>query len=322
MSLPIDLTADQRSLSNDFAPLFVFAPNSRCGSTLLQRLFNSSREILIYGEDLYFMQSLRSSLTLLLDAKCGGSGWQEAKNGNFEFWSNDLLPDPHEYARSAESNLNRTVRYHAKEARSLGAPRWGLKLPLAEIDYYPAIRHFLPQAGIVFLVRSPLMAAASAKARRFINDHYELERFARLWAQNVRQYMPRVQSEPAVVQLFRYEDLLSEPSRTVERLSAFSGIQRFDRKVLAKKINCPGVNGNGSSQSGYVESIPLTKAEEEIVLRCAEREMKWLGYLESNKSRSDSPHKHISSPAVVAFPKPRNQSTAGSYAAATHDANE
>ena len=48
--------------------MFVVAPCARNGVTLLQRLLNSSRKIIVYGENVYFMHRLPEMVRFIVHA--------------------------------------------------------------------------------------------------------------------------------------------------------------------------------------------------------------------------------------------------------------
>lgn len=137
-----------------------------------------------------------------------------------------------------------------------------------------------------------MAAAASAKARQFIKDDYDLERFARLWSQNVRHYMSRNEVEPNRVLVLRYEELLAKPAEHLDRLSSFTGVSGFHPSVLSVKINCPEADGVGMNRTRYVPPIELMDSEIEIIERVSGREMQRLGYFNSKDVRSDCPHQN------------------------------
>lgn len=110
---------------------------------------------------------------------------------------------------------------------------WAEKTP-ANAFYGSLFARWFEDVKVINIVRDGRDVACSAKSRWPWRDHKStLER----WAKHLKRALKdqALMSEGSYVNI-RYEDLVQEPKRTIERLSGFMGID-VDEKMLSDKIS-------------------------------------------------------------------------------------
>lgn len=121
-----------------------------------------------------------------------------------------------------------------------GKARWGCKSTFT-VHHVAAVLAERPDARFLWLVRDPRDVAASSKRSVFNPFHPHLT--ARLWETQQRIALAeREQRGPGVVHLIRYEDLVSAPRPTLERMGDFIGesiepaMLSHDRSLPARRL--------------------------------------------------------------------------------------
>ena len=106
-------------------PVFIFAASWRTGSTLLQRMFNGTGELLMYGEPqtLWALEQSFSQAYRVCSENVGQ--WREfRRSGPERAWAPNLSPEVHN-GRAGFKALFDTM--YGKPSRDLGYNRWGFK---------------------------------------------------------------------------------------------------------------------------------------------------------------------------------------------------
>jgi len=219
-------------------PLFIFSAGWRSGSTLLQRLVNSSGEYVIWGEPYAradFVRHLADSLRPISpwwpneeDVVAAADG-----SGAADRWTANLHP-----------RVPALVEAHRDFFRTLfavpgaEAPAWGFKEVRLGGDEALYLKFLFPRCKILFLVRDPAEAYASYKVWRSWYRSWPEEQvrtpaaYGRLWAELARSFEARRERLGAF--LVRYEDLYAE-SPAVAELEDYLGAP-VDRSVLSRRI--------------------------------------------------------------------------------------
>lgn len=250
----------------EIAPVLVFAPCWRCGTTLVQRLLNSSGRIVIYGEDQYLLNMIATTWQLAHDRRMHQSSLRTFLKGNTETWSNAVLPNPAEYAECAVDSFHRQLRRHQDWSESNGFARWGFKSPLQEAELVRMAAELMPGARIIFVYRNPYEVASSAKARRFVADAHELRALARRWSRNVTWFLESGLADTSNVLSLRYEHLIQDRRDGVALIEEFCGVEGIRADVFERKINAPiGSTAFGDFPTGYVEPAALNAEERAII---------------------------------------------------------
>jgi len=274
------LTMDQ--LQRTLKPVFVIAPTARNGITLIQRLLNSSGQIIVYGENLHLIHSLPSmAITAVESHRQAASEFDNARKqflaGQTEGWTSNLWPDTARFANAlCEAFYNAAVVYE-QCSREYGYGRWGLKNPLKDPYIIPRMLTLLPNCRFVFMHRHLFDVVRSAKARRFITNQQQLIEYAQLYQANMNAVLntPRPQT-----MIIRHADLVADPEPVLSRLEAFVGVSGIDRSVMDRKINTfAGTKDQGRSATGYIDPEPLTDREQAVCMEIAQPMLQQAGYL-------------------------------------------
>jgi hypothetical protein len=114
-------------------------------------------------------------------------------------------------------------------ARQEGKPRWGCKSTFT-VDQVEHVHARLPNARFIWLVRDPRDVAASSKESVFNPCHPVLT--SRLWQRQQLECLRLERLLPRTHWLrLRYEDLVSEPERTVREVCQFIELP-FEQQML------------------------------------------------------------------------------------------
>ncbi|CAN0165444.1 unnamed protein product, partial [Chrysoparadoxa australica] len=254
------------------SPLFVVAPQTRCGTTFLQRLLNSSREILIYGENNFLIESLPNLLAAVMfnfsgqRAEAMTATRQRVFSGGWDGWYPDLSPEPNNYLVLTMRQIVEHYLYYEEDARGLGRSNWGMKYPLKDAACMPVIAHVLPNARFIVLYRHVADALASARARTFVTDQASAERFVQSWNDNMTWLT--TWTGPQILRV-RYEDLVADPDAQLPEILKTAGISSIDRETFGVKLNTFAGAGAGRDTSGYVPPAALSDEDRAIIAALA-----------------------------------------------------
>jgi hypothetical protein len=230
-------------------PIFICASGWRCGSTLLQRLLCSHPEVHIWGENRGICVELQRLYQQLVDLQpLSEHAGKEYKALGTNGWIAMLNPPLEEFSAGIGALI---VRYFGEPVRAMGKSRWGFK----EVRHGGATVEFLhrlfPDARFLLLVRDPWDCLASARATTVQGQTHGLlpevgdaAAFLEHWARIAESFLQPWPSETAL--RMRYEDLLTMPERTVERLSEFLDVSHggFSSKTF------------GVARRGWLEEDP------------------------------------------------------------------
>ena len=239
--------------------VFVSAPTSRCGTTLVQRLLNSSPDALVFGEGvgsalLELVEAAAKRSRVLARADEHRRDLARALAGE-QFWCPHLTGDPRGFAGLFVESLERFVRFHEAEVRAHGRGRWGAKLPTVSIDGLRTLLTVLPGTRLVYVVRDLVAAARSAKSRRFLETPADFERFAELWREGV-EGIEGLRAHDRVLILDHDRIERRDPTLLAE-LATFTGARALDPAVLHARVN----TWMGSVAEGHAPDQELAPAE-------------------------------------------------------------
>ncbi len=266
-------------------PIFIVAPSRRCGTTLLQRAINSSKEAVIYGENFNFLENYPEMLSGVvgnLRIKIRNTKYARTRvlSGDCDFDASMLYPDYEEYARIMTDHLLRMFRYYERKSKYYGYETWGLKHQIRSAKAFLAFFRFFRSARYIFLYRNIIDAAKSDKAR-FPTKYNKPENFGTLglvWSSNV-QFM-RQMTGNNVLHL-DYRDISPPSSVMIENIKQFCGISHMDNDIFQKRINVSPILDSLSvteKTSNYRAPKELTEAECEALLLHARETCRQLGY--------------------------------------------
>jgi hypothetical protein len=250
----------------DLDPVIVTSPTTRCGTTLVQRLLNSSKDAFIYGEEIgHEIQLLANWLGRMvrftdLSGAALNADFQRALSGDQSSWRPGLTPPPEVLLKAWGETFYQLPAHLAEYSRSVGRTAWGFKYPGLAPDMIEQLLVLMPRAKIVYIFRNAADALRSAKARKFVRSSEEVAQFCALWATNLRG-MASLSEEQRILFL-KYEDLIHEPGDHTAALELFTGTSGADLGVFDQRINTfEGVAAEGFSPSQYIPPAPLTGEE-------------------------------------------------------------
>ena len=223
------------------SPIFLFSAGWRSGSTLLQRLVMSDKQVLIWGEpydECGPVQAMAETMKAFRpDWPPSDYFYDGTPPGQLTgSWVANLFPAPDALWAAHRQYFDTLFDAPATGA---GAARWGIKEVRLDIEHARYLKWLYPNARFVFLYRNPLEAYSSYC--RYGRSWYDLfpdspiftpTAFGTHWRRLMEGYVAGTESIGAM--LLRYEDLIGT-NPPLDALDAHLGIQT-DHSVLEKKI--------------------------------------------------------------------------------------
>lgn len=180
-------------------------------------------------------------------------------------------------AGEGEPDLDALYREAALAAAALYGKRRLCLKDTSLVFYLDHLWRILPEAKVIFLIRSPLDISASIRVRaggsgRFLRNALAWSRGTRLARQGQDRY-------PERLRLLRYEDLIQRPEATLRQICAFIG-EDFDPAMLDIRLINPAeveqgaaLEGASGFQSQRIDTYRqhLTLAEAAAVARLLDR---------------------------------------------------
>jgi hypothetical protein len=243
--------------------LVILSPVHRSGSTLLQRICNSRKGTLIWGEHgglLAHFANIYASAAYFSTA--GGSERADyfGQGENPNLWIADMCPELG-YAQAAVVESARAFLGAFYGQYREGHDILGFKEVHYGREELELIRACCPATEIVLLVRNPLDTWRSTPRGWYLS----LDEWAERWRANV-EYFTAFAAADAHCRLLRYEDLVAQEPRTLAALAEVAKVSRPQAAaVLAHKI--------GSNDAG------LSAAEWAAILDRCRGPMTAMGYL-------------------------------------------
>jgi len=274
-------------------PVFVFAPAARCGITLMQRLLNSSRQIIIYGENNLLVNILPHNIFALnTTADQHYRARQKLLNGEYDFWSSAIWPDVQQWCGSVIKSIELLLRMYQDSSAKDGFAKWGIKSPIEDARFCAFYFQTFPASKVIFLYRHIVDVMMSYKSRKWIPTLNECAKIANKWCRNVSYMLGG--DVPGRVMVIRYEDMLANKDEYVERIENLLGITGIDKSVFNRKINTfQGNKEMGYSPNQYIDPNELSAEEIEVIKKIADEFLKRCNYpsveerLEEKKSQRE-----------------------------------
>ncbi|MCG3181948.1 MAG: hypothetical protein BIFFINMI_04394 [Phycisphaerae bacterium] len=259
-------------------PLFIFSPNARCGITLLQRLFNSTRKMIVYGENALLAVALPAHLVGLAgQAPELDAARKRLLTGDYDFWSSSIWPSTARVQQAVVDSIRHLLGTYQQCATEDGFARWGFKNPISDGRHIRLFRDVCPQARIIFIHRHIADIVRSQKARKWLDSVGKVAAEAQRWAR-IMQYMADATGDDRLL-VIRYEEMIASPEEWADRLETFADIRGIDRAVFDRKVNTfAGSQRNGHSPDEYIDPEELAPAEMEAIHRLAGAALRQAGY--------------------------------------------
>lgn len=121
--------------------------------------------------------------------------------------------------RNLAAIVDAIMRYHA-EVNAVPCQRWADKTPAHSLAM-PEIHALYPQARFIHMLRDGVDSIASWYARDIDPD---IEVTAKRWESHVRAVGAFSANHPSLVQVLRYEELVTNPAPHVQRICEFVGL--------------------------------------------------------------------------------------------------
>lgn len=262
-------------------PVFVVAPSARNGITLMQRLLNSTRQIVIYGENVDLMDRLPAMVhTAVVTHTQFGEQFEASRrrffNETTEGWTSNLWPSSEHNMLIMFEAFNKVAAMYQQTTEQNGLSRWGVKNPMTSPHMVMRLRAIIPQARFIFLYRNLYDVLRSARARKFIDSPESRDQYITNWHDNMLAVLDNPMPDTLIMS---HEDLVANPQESIAAIEQFAEVQGIDPAVLDQKINTfVGPTEAGLSPTGYIEPEPLTEEDVESAQRIAGSLLERLGY--------------------------------------------
>ncbi|MFO7662958.1 MAG: sulfotransferase [Chloroflexota bacterium] len=252
-------------------PIFIFSSGHRCGSTLLQRLLNSSPDVLIWGEH-------NGYLNHYIQIYHNLQKWEQKMthyrgiflNDGYNNFIANMMPETYELKEAA---LLHIYGIFGIPALRLGRNIWGFKEVRYGVDVALFLQNLFPRARFIHLVRD--ISACFLSMRRWElsenNEWLPEWTLASLdnWERICRGFLeegPQLRNLLSI----RFEDMIAEPVQLIEKLGDYLHVpaDNFDRNVFVKKISSVNVDGSGDLSSNPKATIT---EEDRVIINIPER---------------------------------------------------
>lgn len=219
-------------------PVFIFSAVWRSGSTFLQRLTSSNKDIFIWGEP-YRRSAVVTSLAgqfRAFTAKWPMDRYFVSAFLDDDFthqWTANCYPEMQDFL---DAHVAYFERLFMRPAAALGKQRWGVKLVTLSVDHAHYLRWLFPRARFIFLIRNPYDAYRSYRPwgnwyLAWPNEPvFTASAFGKLWKRLADDYIRHHEEVDGL--LLQYESL--HESSTVARLSDYLGFETAAPDSLAR----------------------------------------------------------------------------------------
>ncbi|WP_017711059.1 sulfotransferase [Prochlorothrix hollandica] len=233
-------------------PIFIFSAQWQSGSTLLQRLINSDRRVLIWGEPFHksnLVQSLGNSLRSFTaqfppeDYFIDSPNFRDSEDQFDRRWTANLYPELQTLI-TAHRGFYHSL--YGQPALDRGFERWGIKEVRLSMDHAYYLKWLFPRAKFLFLYRNPYKAYQSCHTWRDLYLRWPdvpvptPQVFGTLWREMVEGYQAGYQQVDGL--LIKYEDFCAG-SPAVDQLSDYLDLnlkaEAMDRKIGSQRQTTP-----------------------------------------------------------------------------------
>lgn len=208
------------------SPIFIVGAN-RSGTTLLRLILNAHSRIAIPDELIYFHSDM-AGIPIEQWRRPGLSPDAYARFVDRFLKSNceplkelDVMQLKHEILEKGPADLKHPYQVALEAwARYHGKQRWGEKTP-GNLFYADVILEMFPDAKFIHLVRDPRAGVYSMMGFIFLPDDVVFNALNRHKHMTVGRAILEQNVPPAQRMTVRYEDLVTDPSSTVQAICAF-----------------------------------------------------------------------------------------------------
>jgi hypothetical protein len=243
------------------SPVFIFAASWRSGSTWLQRLVMTAREIIVWGEPFDrsgIVQKLARQLLPFAGDWPTTDRFAQVDAPNLaDRWVASFYPPMPSLLEAHRAFL---CALFEMPARQRGFDRWGFKETRLDTEHATYLQLLFPGARFLFLVRNPMDAFESYRTWGYWYDEWPSvvatpREFGRMWARLAADFLAHHDEVGGL--LLRYEDLVTGAVdvRAVARHLALDlspgaaarcisgrrrpkpALPRVDRKLLRREVD-------------------------------------------------------------------------------------
>ena len=224
--------------------MFIFSAGWRAGSTLLQRLILSSKEVALWGEPLGntgTIARLCHSLTAINGSWPPDSYLADriAYDDPSNEWVANYTPPMVNLRNAHRQFMMQWFGVPANE--TFGMKRWGIKEVRLTVHHAIYFKWLFPAARFVFICRNPYDSYRSWKGNRWRDvwpSYYRLSPFAfsRHWRLLVDGFTFHGQMVDAM--FIKFEDMVAKKI-DLAKLASHIQVQGLDGRVLQKKVRGP-----------------------------------------------------------------------------------
>ena len=221
-------------LNENLRPFFIVG-SGRSGTTLLRRILYAHPELHIPPEN----HVMRNTIPLFYEHR--KQRWEVlvylALSGldlhpQFETFEMNLLPlarklvkTPH-HQRSLAFIFDQFYRYHA-HLKGRSCQRWGDKTPL-NVFYLERILSVFPDAQVIHMVRD---GADVIPSYLKMGRYEQIEEAAKRWKRSIEAGRRFIEQHPSHCVEVRYESLVTQPEKSVRRISDFLQITYHESMI-------------------------------------------------------------------------------------------
>jgi hypothetical protein len=235
----------------------------RSGTTLVQRLLNSSGDAVIFGDPIgHEVEGYLGSVLTRWPSVVQGYQ-QGGRLSSASHFTAGFAPDPGVQLQAWKSGLSALLTgfFAASEHQNLPVKGWKLAGPIPAL--LPHLRQWLPSARWILLRRSLEDCLRSAKAVGMADGVESISYWRNLDAENRIQFESLEQSGASILNL-EYETMIANPDEMMLKLQAFAGCSAIDASVWNCRVNT-------TLEDGYVVPEELSDEERKMLnlSRCA-----------------------------------------------------
>jgi hypothetical protein len=256
-------------------PVFIFSSGQRAGSTLLQRLLNSCREVLIWGEHGGYLSGLLWNYRTLLDWEKRQSHYRKVfLNEGYDTFVPNLMPESEEIRDSLVLHL---YGLFGLPAVKLGRSTWGFKEVRYGADIALHLQECFPDARFIHLTRNVVDCLISMKRWEEAEDI----QWERSWTKKsisdweaINRSFYQLGSQFSHLLSVKYEQVVADPAGFIRQLAGFLEMREgsFDARVFNNRIHGPGKEGREKRKEKILPAH-LDQEEREILSRPELQEM-------------------------------------------------
>lgn len=210
---------------DDVAPIFVLSAGWRSGSTLVQRMLSTNKDLMMWGEPYHrsnLIEGLMAQVAPLSDAWPPKDYFADSFDGDLsEQWTANCWPSL-ENLRGAHQQY--WLSLFAEPAEKLNYKHWGVKEVRWGEEHIEYLRWLFPKAKFLLLCRNPFDAYASfygypraAFLKWPEQPILNAQHYGKMWAKKVSEFQIQAKNENTL--FVRYEDLKTD--ETYKKLTEF-----------------------------------------------------------------------------------------------------